>query len=567
MSQRAPRLGRRGLVCGVVLAAVSILGVGPSAWTAQATEGPDVRLDMLSDAAGPLSPGGSVTHVISVSNVGDSDAHDVIVTDDLPTGVSLAGAPQGCVDGGDTVVCALDAMAPDAEQTIGLTIDVDATTCGDISDVASVSSSDEPATNVDDANHDSVTETVTCATPEPPDLVLDKTSDATDALPRGHGIVYTLTVANVGDATATGIHVHDDVPPGLQIMGTLPTIQGGTCSAIGTVDSDGNEIYAIDCRRSSLAAGASATVTIRMRVDTAARCGRLVNTAWVTGANEPKARRDALNRDAVSDRIVCDASIALEGGGPSAAHLGDDVTYTLRASNDGERPLADVHVRDAECDRDVRRTDDGNGDHTLSRGETWIYTCTSTVEAADGDPARTTASVTAADPDGHRVRDAVRRSVDVLHPGIAIVVTPSTVSGAPGSAITFTYALTNTGDTPLFDVRVVDDVLGAVGRIPSIRPGERRTLRIAGVLPAGTGEVRTIGTASGRDPLGATVSGRGGATVALLAASWGAPGEHGGSGFTGAGTRVPAALSVLLLVLGIGAVAIARRTRPGSTGA
>jgi hypothetical protein len=565
MSQRAPGLGRRGLVSGVVLAAVGILGVGPAAWTARATEGPDLRLEMVSDAPGPLSPGDRVTHLISVSNVGDTDAHDVIVTDALPAGVSLAGAPHGCVDGGDTVACALGAMTPGAEQTIGLSIDVEATTCGDVTDVASVSASDEASASIDDANHDSVTETVTCATPEPPDLVLDKTSDATDALPRRHGIVYTITVTNVGDTTATGIHVHDDVPPGLQIMGTLPTIQGGTCSAIGTVDSDGNEIYAIDCGRSSLAAGASATATIRMRVDADARCGRLVNTALVVGANEPKARRNAFNRDAVSDRIMCDASIALEEDGPSATHLGDDVTYTLRASNDGERPLADVRVRDAACDRAVRRTDDGNGDHTLSRGETWIYTCTGAVETADGDPARTTASVTAADPDGHRVHDAVRRTIDVLHPGIAIVVTPSTGAGAPGSTITFTYAVTNTGDTPLFDVRVVDDVFGDVGRISSIRPGEGRTLRIADVLPAGMGEVRNIGAASGRDALGATVSERDGATVALLAASSGAPGQHGGSAFTGAETRAPAALSVMLLVLGIAVVATTRRPRRGST--
>jgi uncharacterized repeat protein (TIGR01451 family) len=560
----------RALAPGIAIAAIGAFAVGPAAWTALADEtatgsaAPDLTLETLSNAPGPLSPGDVITYAITVTDAGAADAHDVVVTAELPAGVALAEAPAECALAAGTVTCPLGTIAAGARITIELTVVIDTTTCGEVAAVASVSASDEPLDNVDDANGDRVTDSVTCPTPSAADLVLDTTSDATAALPRGDGIVYTLTVTNVGATTATGIHVHDDVPPGLQITGALPTMHGGACSAIATVDSDGNEYYAIDCRRGSLAPGASATGLIRMRVDAAARCGRLVNTAFVTAANEPKALRDARNHARVTDRVVCEPSIALEVGGPFAAHVGDAVTDTLRVSNDGERGLVNIHASDAWCGGAVRRTKAGNGDRTLARGESWAYTCTHTIETTDGDPARLSATVTATDGDGHRVRVTGRRSLDVLHPGIAVVLTPSTALGRPGSAITFTYAVTNTGDTPLLDVRIADDTIGDVGRIASIEPGERRIVATTDSLPAEAGVVRNVGAASGRDALGVTVTGFDDAVVTVLA-STGRPGQHGGGAFTGADTVRPAALAGTLLVLGIAAIAAARKARGGST--
>jgi uncharacterized repeat protein (TIGR01451 family) len=565
--QRKPGRDRRVAVRVVAFAAFLTFGIGPAAWTALAAsaDAPDLTVETTSDAVGSLSPGDPITYSIHVSNIGGADAHDVVVADALPRGVTVTDAPAGCTDGNGTLACAVGTVPAGGGTTIDLTVAVDATTCGDRTNVVSVSASDEPEGNVDSANDDAVTDTVECAISGAPDLVLDKTSNASGALPRGHGIVYALTVTNVGAATATGIHIHDDVPPGLQIVGALPTMQGGTCSAIATVDSDGNQFYAIDCLRTALVAGASATATIHMKVDADARCGRLVNTASVSGANEPREHRDARNHDTVTDRVACSPSIALEKHGPSAAHVGDEVTYTFRAYNDGERPLVGLRLRDAACDGVPRRTHDGNGDETLARGETWIYTCAHAIVAADGDPLLTTARVTAADRDGHAVHDTARHSIDVLHPDIALVKTASATSGEAGSGITFSYVVTNTGDTPLFGVRIDDDVLGGVGEIPTIQPGSSRTLTASAVLPSGAVSVTSVGTAAGRDALGASVSAHDDATVTVVAATSGGAGHYGGSAFTGAQTARPAAFAAVLLALGIAATATARRGRRGGT--
>jgi hypothetical protein len=106
-------------------------------------------------------------------------------------------------------------------------------------------------------------------------------------------------------------------------------------------------------------------------------------------------------------------------------------------------------------------------------------------------------------------------------------------------------------------------VIGDVGRIASIDPGQRRIVTRTGSLPARAGVVTSVGSALGRDALGATVSGVDDVSVTVLASS-GGPGQHGGGAFTGADTTRPTALAGALLVLGIAAIAVARRGRRGS---
>ena len=62
-------------------------------------------------------------------------------------------------------------------------------------------------------------------------------------------------------------------------------------------------------------------------------------------------------------------------------------------------------------------------------------------------------------------------SVDLIHPAITIVKTVNPVSGEPGDTVTYTYVVTNTGDTTLYNVSVDDDVIGHIGDIDRARPG------------------------------------------------------------------------------------------------
>jgi len=122
-----------------------------------------------------------------------------------------------------------------------------------------------------------------------------------------------------------------------------------------------------------------------------------------------------------------------------------------------------------------------------------------------------------------------------------------------GSAITFDFVVTNTGDVDLAPVVVTDSVLGNVGTIPSLAPGASQTLSATAAALAG--QHSNLGTATGRSPTGVEVS------------------DSGAGHYYGSGTAPPSgseprrinrpAILVLWVVLGAaiiaGAVMLVRR--------
>ena len=89
------------------------------------------------------TPGGTVIYTITVTNNGPSPATGVIVTDDLPAGLTLNSATpsQGTCNASDPVSCNLGTILSGASATITLSTTVTATS-GTISNTASVTSNE-----------------------------------------------------------------------------------------------------------------------------------------------------------------------------------------------------------------------------------------------------------------------------------------------------------------------------------------------------------------------------------------------------------------------------------------
>ncbi len=89
------------------------------------------------------TPGGTVTYTITVTNAGPSDATNVVVTDDLPAGLSFVSATpsQGTCNASDPVSCNLGTIINGGSATITLSAQVTATS-GTISNTASVTSTE-----------------------------------------------------------------------------------------------------------------------------------------------------------------------------------------------------------------------------------------------------------------------------------------------------------------------------------------------------------------------------------------------------------------------------------------
>jgi dienelactone hydrolase len=135
-------------------------------------------------------------------------------------------------------------------------------------------------------------------------------------------------------------------------------------------------------------------------------------------------------------------------------YSGKVISYTYRITNTGDTPLTTVKVVDD------NGTPGDNGDdvtvcsgtvldtevtHDCTRGTVLTQTTTST------------AIVSAQDLLSNNVVDSDSTTVTVISPGIDVTVTPNRTTIYSGEVVTYTYRITNTGDTPLTTVKVVDD--------------------------------------------------------------------------------------------------------------
>jgi archaellum component FlaG (FlaF/FlaG flagellin family) len=191
-------------------------------------------------------------------------------------------------------------------------------------------------------------------------------------------------------------------------------------------------------------------------------------------------------------------------------HAGDPLTYTIVITNTGQVPLTLTALSDSLYTGFAAACPQGVGS-VLAVGAS--FTCTYQVSAADD--AHNVAAVDAVDRLNRPVTDADGTFVDIIHPAISIVKTANPESVSVSGPVTYTYVVTNTGDTPLFGVLVTDDILGAIGRIGELAVGE--SVPMAKVVDVdASSPPKNIGTVVGNDQLGQTVTASDDAVITVV---------------------------------------------------
>jgi uncharacterized repeat protein (TIGR01451 family) len=193
-------------------------------------------------------------------------------------------------------------------------------------------------------------------------------------------------------------------------------------------------------------------------------------------------------------------------------HSGDALTYDVVVTNTGLVPLTITSLADTLRDPGFDGTCTQGVGSVLEPGDS--FTCTYPMTAA-GD-ATNVASVIGVDGLDREVTARDSTFVDVINPAIQVVKTVDDDSPTAGQTVTYTYVVTNTGDTTLSDVSVVDDVLGAIGTVGTLAPGASATLTKAVVVTIDTPS-RNVALATGTDVLGKKVTDDDDATIAVTA--------------------------------------------------
>jgi uncharacterized repeat protein (TIGR01451 family) len=399
----------------------------------------------LSGAAtpSPALAGGQETYKLSVANKGDITAHQVALTDQLPTGVTIASATttQGLIvpsTNGSTLQVEIGTLIAGAEATVTIVVNLPPNTTGTITDTASVSSqeadpdpSDEEVTlttNVELAADVSIAMT---ASPEP---VLE-----------GGDLTYTMTVDDSGPAPASDVIV------------TLPVAVGASyvsaSSPVGTIGYANGEVTA---SLGNLALNSPVTLTVVLQAETA---GMLSETATVSSDDIDPNSGD--NQVTVTSQVnpASDLAVALAASG-SAAAATVDLTYTVTATNNGPADDSSVTLNDTlpTAATLVSVSAQGGLTPTIQNGVVTLAignfaagaseTLTIVVDptGAAGTSLSDSAAITGQLPDPSPNNDAATLTLPVRgisDLGIAAVASPASVP--VGQPLTFTLTVTNAG--------------------------------------------------------------------------------------------------------------------------
>ncbi len=512
---------------------------------------------------GTIDAGDTAAFTIVVTNEGPGTAHGVTLTDTLPSGIVWSEDSADCSIAAGVLTCDFGDLTDGATRTVHVTGATDAADCGTLTNTAVVAASNESVENVGD-NSSTATITVNC-----PALVITKTADQ-GTVTAGDGIGFTIEVTNNGAGTAHGVTVTD----------TLPT-NGGLDWSIDAANSDaGCSITSgvLTCDFGDLGSNESRSVHI-ISSTTAASCGVVDNTAGVTTTNDGGDTASATITVDCPDVFVTKTADAplVEGGdaigflitvgnnGPGTA-AGVSLTDTLPTNGglqwsidliDGQAPGAQPPCS---IDAGVLTCDFGS----LAEGASHTVHITSPTDGTSCGVVNNTAIVAALNEPGtagFTANDQASASLTVICPAITIVKTVNPVSGNPGDTVTYTYVVTNTGDTTLFNVSVDDDVIGHIGDIAKLEPGQSVTLTKDFVLPAGNPIVTNVGTATGTDVLGTKVSDDDGAFVTIVAGKNPPPPPTPPTAFTGSDAARLGLIAGVLLALGLLGIVLGRRRR------
>ena len=271
--------------------------------------GPTTDLSIVKTGPATVAAGGQLTYTLTARNDGPSAATGVIVTDQLPAGMTYVGsaASQGsCAVAGGIVTCAFGGLANGATATATVTAQATFALAGQTVPNTAAIAGDQ---NDGDPGDDVSTHDVTVGPAA--DLVFSK--DAPARVPAGGRLLYSLQVTNDGPQTATAVEITDDLPAGVTFVSAGPT--QGSCSATGQT---------VTCQLGDLPAGAGAQVLLTTDVAS--------GLAGTSVRNEAAAASDTPDADPLSNGD--DATTAVDEAPAVAA---GDLTVAKTADAGAQR--------------------------------------------------------------------------------------------------------------------------------------------------------------------------------------------------------------------------------------
>ena len=482
----------------------------------------DLSLTKMTMSAGPFLAGSNVTYSITVSNDGDIDANNIIVTDKAATGLNFQGmTPIANVTDNGNETFTITTLAAGASQSFMVVYQIDLLYTGNmISNIALITSDDGNDIDSDpdmdetqdedgDGNpfDDDEDEITISTTPLDYDLSLTKMVNGTAPYIPGTNVTFTISVINEGDIDANNIVVTESTDAALLFQGMTPT---------ANVTDNGNETFTIG----SIAAGATQSFDVIYQIDPSFTGMTLTNLALITSDDGDDIDSDPDmdettdedgdgdpfddDEDEVDVQVTIppyDLALTKTVNGSAPYLPGDVITFTINLINEGDADANNIIVTDKSAagliyqssTTDANITD--NGDETFTIGSVLSgsgitfdvtyqidpnYTGTTLTNVAlittddgndlDSDP--TMDETVDEDGDGNPVdddEDIEMVPITILDYDLAL--NKSVISPAPyeaGEEITFAITLTNEGDIVANNIVITDKIPAGLSLVSSV---------------------------------------------------------------------------------------------------
>ena len=281
----------------------------------------------------PVALGAPFTYTLVVTNKGPAPATKVTLADKLPSGVSFVSArsSQGrCLESRGVVNCGLGILKAGARAAVAINVQVEAEEGTILINSAVVKAAEN---DPDDGNNGAQEKTrVLGDAAVEADLSLSK-SASPDPANAGGRLTYTMTVTNLGPATATRVELADKLPSGVSFV-AVKNSQGKCFESRKTVF----------CALGVVEIGATAVVVILLDVDLSSAGTTLFNSAGVKGAEtDPDGTN---NSTQVKTAVRRAADLSLSKSAPDSVAAGASLTYTLSVRNGGPNTATGVTLTD-----------------------------------------------------------------------------------------------------------------------------------------------------------------------------------------------------------------------------